>query len=100
MDTFSRVSNTQRENANAIFTSEKLYKLDKVADALTYLEINDAEYCESNSATASDAQGDITRNPKTVTHTSNGKGEVTDTRNGNFEQKLLNNRNPLSLARQ
>ena len=41
-DTFSHISNTQRVNANAIFTSEKLDKLDELADKLKYLTINDA----------------------------------------------------------
>ena len=41
---------------------------------------------------ASDAQGDTTRDPKTVTHTSSDKGNVTDNNNRNFEQNLLINR--------
>ena len=60
-----------RENANAIFTSEKPDKLDELVKAVNNLTINDAEYYESNTATASDAQGDISRNPGKVTHTSN-----------------------------
>ena len=32
-DTFSHTSNTQIENANAIFTSEKIEKSDDLADA-------------------------------------------------------------------
>ena len=43
-----------------------------LADAVQDLTINDAEYNESNTATASGAQGDPTFNPETVTHTSNG----------------------------
>ena len=78
-DKFSHVSNTQRENANTIFTSEKLDKLDELVDAIKKLTINDAEYYESNTETASDAQGNLTRNPETVTHTSNRI----------FEQELL-----------
>ena len=70
-DTFSHTFNTQREDANAIFTSEKLDKSDEMADALKYLTINDTKYYESNSVTASDAQGDLTRNTETVPHTSN-----------------------------
>ena len=42
-DTFRHTSNTQRENANAIFTSEKLDKSDELADTLKYLTINDAK---------------------------------------------------------
>ena len=80
-------------NANEIFTSEKLYKSDELADALKYLTINNTRYYVSNSVTASDVQGDLTRDPKTVTHTINGKEKVTDTSNGNFEQTLLSNLN-------
>ena len=70
-DTFSHTPNTQRENANVIFTSEKLDKLDELVDAVNNLTINDAKYYESNTATASDEQGNLTSNPETVTHTSN-----------------------------
>ena len=59
-DSFRHTSNTQGYNANAIFTSEKIYKSDEVIDALKILTINDAKYYESNSATASDAQGNPT----------------------------------------
>ena len=45
-DTFSHTSNTQRENSNAIFTIEKMDKLDDLADALKDLTINDAGYYE------------------------------------------------------
>ena len=51
VDTFSHASITQRKNENAIFISEKLDKLDKLADALKYLTINDAKYYEENTAT-------------------------------------------------
>ena len=71
VDTFIHASNAQRENSNAIFTSEKLDKLDELVDAVNNLTINDAKYYESNTATASDEQGDLTSNPETVTHTSN-----------------------------
>ena len=53
------------------------------------LTINNAEYYASNSDTASDAQGDLTRDTNTVTYTRNGKEKVTNTSNGNFEQNLL-----------
>ena len=43
-DIFSHTSNKQIENANTIFTSEKLDKLDKLANALKDLKINDAGY--------------------------------------------------------
>ena len=72
VDTFSHTSNTQRENARAIFTSEKLDKQDKLVDAVKNLTINDAKYYESNTATASDAQVNIKCNEETVTHTSKG----------------------------
>ena len=42
-DTFSHTSNTQRENLNAIFTSEKLDKLDNLTDMLKDLAINDGK---------------------------------------------------------
>ena len=63
VDKFSRASNTQRENENTIFISKKLDKLDGIVDALMILTISDAEYYESNTATASDSQSNLTRNP-------------------------------------
>ena len=45
-DTFSHASNSQRENTNAIFTSEKLDKPDKLADALKNLTTNNSKYYE------------------------------------------------------
>ena len=72
-DTFSHTYNAQRENEKMIFTSEKLDKLDGLVDALKDLIINDAKYYESNSSTASDAQGDPARYPETINHTSNRK---------------------------
>ena len=62
MDTFSHASNTKRENANIIFTSEKLDKPGKLVYSVNNLTINKAGYYESNTATASDAQGDLTQN--------------------------------------
>ena len=85
-DIFSHTPNTQRDNANTIFTSEKLDKSDYLADELSYFTINNAKYYASNSVTARDAQGDLTRDPKTVTHTRNVKEKLIDTSNGNFEQ--------------
>ena len=70
-DTFSHASSAQRNNANAIFTSEKLDKSDELVDAVKNLIINDAEYYESNTATTSEAQGNLTINTETVNHTSN-----------------------------
>ena len=42
--TFSHTSNTQRDNANAIFTSGELDKSDELVDAVKNLMINDAEH--------------------------------------------------------
>ena len=60
-----------------------------MVDAVKNFTINNAKYYESNTATSSDAQGDITNNPDTVTNTSNGNETVTRTGNNNFEQELL-----------
>ena len=89
---FSHTSKTKKENANTIYISEKVDKLDELVEAVNILTINDAKYYESNTATASDAQGGIVRNPETVAHNSNGNETVTHTSNVNFEQKLLSNR--------
>ena len=78
------MSNTQRDNANAIFTSERLDKLDELIGTLKDLPTNSAKYYGSDTATASDSKGDHTCNLKTVTHTSNVKVKVADTSNGNF----------------
>ena len=53
--------------------------MDEIEDSIKSLTIDDAEYFESNTATASDAQGNLTSHPETVTHASNII----------FEQKLL-----------
>ena len=45
----------------------------------------------SITANTSDSQGDITRNPETVTNTSNGNETVNLSSNGNFEQTLFSN---------
>ena len=75
MDTFSRASSAQIKNASTIFTSEKLDKPDELVDSVKNLTINDAEYYESNTVTASDAQDNLTRNTETVIHTRNGNVE-------------------------
>ena len=93
VDNFSQTSNTQRENSNAILTSEKLDKSDALAEMLKELTINDAGYYASDSANANDAICDPASDPKTVTHTSDGnKRKVTDTSNRDLQQKLLSNR--------
>ena len=97
-DTFSRNSNPQIENANATFTSQKLDKSDKLEDSLNDLTINDTEYYELNSETLIGAQGDLTRNTETVTHTSNSNETVMDTSNGNFVQKYCVTGPSLSLS--
>ena len=56
------------------------------------MTIKDSEYSESYTDTASDAQGDLTHNLETVTHTSNGNETVTHTNNGDFEKNLLSDR--------
>ena len=45
-DTCSHASNTQRENANRIFTIEKLEKSDELLDAVKNVIINDTKYYE------------------------------------------------------
>ena len=67
----SHAYNTQRENANTIFTSEKIDKPDGLVDAVNNLTINNDGYYKSNTATTSYSQGDLTRNTETVNHTSN-----------------------------
>ena len=62
VDKFSHASNVQRETADAIFTGEKLDKLDELVDAVKYLTINYAKYYKSNTVTVSDAQVNLTRN--------------------------------------
>ena len=56
VDTFSQKSNTQRENANKILTSEKVDESDALAEALKRFTINDAGYSESDSANEKDAK--------------------------------------------
>ena len=63
-------SNSQREIQNVIFISENLEKQDELVYAINKLTINNSGY-ELNTVNASDAQDDLTRNPDTVTHTSN-----------------------------
>ena len=91
-DTFSHTPNTQIENENTIFTSKKLDKSDELVDILNYLTINEAKYYESDTAIASDSQGDPTHDPETVTHNSNRNEKVTHTSNRSFGHKLLSDR--------
>ena len=89
-DTFCQAPvtpNTQGENANEILTSERLNNLDALAETLKGLIINEAVYYNSEK---NDAEGDPTSNPKVANHTSDGKKiKVTDTINGNLQQKSL-----------
>ena len=59
-DAFSHTSSSQRENVDAVFTIEKLYKSENLVNTINDLTINDAGY-ELNKAIASDSQGDLTR---------------------------------------
>ena len=70
-DTFSHTSSSQRENANTIFTSEKLEKPDELVDVVKKLKINNAKYYESNTEITSETQDNLTSYPGAVTHTSN-----------------------------
>ena len=89
-DTFSQTSNTQRENSNAILTSEMIDKSDELVEKLKDLTINDAEYYISDSANVNDAKGGPTSNPKAITHNSDGKKrKVTYTSNRILQQKIL-----------
>ena len=58
----------------------------ELEDSLKDLKINNAEYYESVTGTASDEQGDPTRDPKTVTHTSNVKEKVTKLATGSLNK--------------
>ena len=53
VDTFNHTPNTQIENANKIFTSDKLDKSDDQEEMLKDLKISDAKYYVSKSATVS-----------------------------------------------
>ena len=96
IDTFSQTtvtSNTQGDNKNLILTSEKQNTSDAPAEKIKGLTINDTGYYESDRVNANDAKGYPERDPKIVTHTSDGKKiKVTDTSNGDLHQTLLINR--------
>ena len=62
------------------------------------MTIHNAEYYESNKATASNAHGDLIRNPEPVTHTSNGNETFTHTRNRNFAKILSNQTIPVVVS--
>ena len=75
VDNFSRTSNKQIDNNNTILTSEKLEKLDDMAETLKGLAINNSGYYELGSTNANDAKNNTARNPKMNTHTSDEKGK-------------------------
>ena len=69
MDTFYQcpvTTNEQGENANAILLSEKIKKLDALAEILKDLTIDDIGYYNSDE---NDAKGDPEIDPKVATHT-------------------------------
>ena len=77
-----------------ILTSDKLDKLDALAETLKELTITNAGYYVSDSVNANGKRGDPARYMKTATHTSDRKKrKVMDTSNGYLQQKLLSNRN-------
>ena len=64
-----------------------------LAETLKGLKIKDAGCYESESENANDAKGDSESDPKIDTHTSDvNKRKITDTSNGDLQQKLLINR--------
>ena len=90
VDNFIQTSNTQRYNANAIFTIEERDKSDNVAETFKYLTINDTKYHVSDLANANDAKVNPASDLKTVTHTSDrNKRKFTDTSNGIFQPKII-----------
>ena len=70
-DAFSHVPSSQRENVDVIFTSEKVDESDELVNGINKWTINNSGY-GWNKATTSDAQGNLTSDPDTVTYTSNG----------------------------
>ena len=66
--------------------------MDKLAETFKDFKINDTEYYVLNIANVNDAKGDPASDPTTVTHTSDGEGNVTYTSNRILQQRLLSNR--------
>ena len=56
--------NTQGENENTIFTSDRLNNSDALSETLKGLTINDVECYESDSANKNDAKGDPQKRSK------------------------------------
>ena len=73
--TQSCVQCTERKFKQDIYKWEAI-KPDDLVDAVNNLTMNDAEYYESNTATASDAQSKLASNPETVNHTINGFSNI------------------------
>ena len=99
MDTFCQspiTTYTQGENAKAVLTSEIINDADTLAEMLKGLKINDTGYYNSH---RNDAEGFPASYPKVAMHNSDGnKRKVTDTRNGNLQQKLLTNQTLLIIT--
>ena len=105
MDDFCQspvTTNTQGENANTIFTSERRNTLDMLAETIKVFTIdstiNDSAYYDSDK---DDAENDSKSDPLVAAHTSDGnKIKVADTvtTNRNSPQKLLINRTLLMIV--
>ena len=87
-DVFIHAYSSQIENLDAIFTSDNLDRSNEPVNAINNLKINNARY-ELKTTTTSDAQGNLTSDLDTVTHTSNGPDTVTHTSNVVSNKKLL-----------
>ena len=68
--------------------------MDELEDRLKDFTINNAEYYVTKSVTGNDAKFVPASDPKTVTHTSDGKVKVMDTRNRFLQQRISSNRTP------
>ena len=98
MDTFCQspiTTNTQRENADTIFTSERIITSDILSETLKgltlYSTINESSYYNSDK---DDAERYTKSDPLVDTHTGDGnkrKVTDTDTNNRNSPQKILIN---------
>ena len=98
-DNFSQTPvtpNTQRENENAILTSERLNNSDALAETLKCLTINNAGYYESDEKDKKAILQAIQRSHII----DKKKRKFTDTSNGNSQQKLLSNQNLLIITQQ
>ena len=71
---------------DSIFTCEKQDKSYELVSTINNLTMNNSGY-ELNKVTVGDAQGDLTSDPDTVTHTSNRSDPVTHASNRILDQK-------------